>query len=39
MDLSEKHKESVNPFSHKHKLHNTVSFNDFWQSVQAHWEQ
>ena len=30
MDLSEKHKESINPFSHEHKLHNIVSFYDFW---------
>ena len=28
MDLS----ESVNLFSHKHKLHNTVSFYDFCQA-------
>ena len=26
MDLSAKHKEAVNPFLHKQKLHNTVSF-------------
>ena len=28
-----KTKESVDPFSHKHKLNNTVSFYDFDRSV------
>ena len=31
MDLS----ESVNPFSHKHKLHNTESFYDFCQACKG----